>query len=75
MKTTGAFRERLREAWIELKENPGRSFLQALGVMLGVRPQAPRRSARRVSIPTRRTLSLPDGASRLAFSFRAGALR
>lgn len=36
MKTTGAFRERLREAWIELKENPGRSFLQALGVMLGV---------------------------------------
>ena len=36
MSTTGAFRERLREAWIELKENPGRSFLQALGVMLGV---------------------------------------
>lgn len=36
MKTSGAFRERLREAWIELKENPGRSFLQALGVMLGV---------------------------------------
>jgi ABC-type antimicrobial peptide transport system permease subunit len=36
MKTTGAFRERLRESWIELKENPGRSFLQALGVMLGV---------------------------------------
>lgn len=36
MNTTGAFRERLREAWIELRENPGRSFLQALGVMLGV---------------------------------------
>lgn len=36
MKTSGAFRERLLEAWIELKENPGRSFLQALGVMLGV---------------------------------------
>lgn len=36
MKTSGAFRERLREAWIEIKENPGRSFLQALGVMLGV---------------------------------------
>jgi putative ABC transport system permease protein len=36
MKTSGAFRERLREAWIELRENPGRSFLQALGVMLGV---------------------------------------
>jgi ABC-type antimicrobial peptide transport system permease subunit len=36
MKSTGAFRERLHEAWIEIKENPGRSFLQALGVMLGV---------------------------------------
>jgi len=36
MKTTGAFRERLLEAWTELRENPGRSFLQALGVMLGV---------------------------------------
>ena len=35
-KTSGAFRERLLEAWIELRENPGRSFLQALGVMLGV---------------------------------------
>ncbi len=33
---TGAFRERLSEAWIELRGNPGRSFLQALGVMLGV---------------------------------------
>jgi ABC-type antimicrobial peptide transport system permease subunit len=36
VKTSGAFRERLREAWIEIRENPGRSFLQALGVMLGV---------------------------------------
>jgi putative ABC transport system permease protein len=34
--TSGAFRERLFEAWIELRGNPGRSFLQALGVMLGV---------------------------------------
>jgi putative ABC transport system permease protein len=31
-----AFLERLHEAWIELRENPGRSVLQALGVMLGV---------------------------------------
>jgi putative ABC transport system permease protein len=36
VKTSGAFRERLHEAWIELRANPGRSFLQALGVMLGV---------------------------------------
>ena len=36
MSTTGAFRERLHEAWTELRGNPGRSFLQALGVMLGV---------------------------------------
>ncbi len=36
MRTSGAFRERLTEAWIELRGNPGRSFLQALGVMLGV---------------------------------------
>jgi ABC-type antimicrobial peptide transport system permease subunit len=36
MKSTGAFRERLYEAWTELRENPGRSLLQALGVMLGV---------------------------------------
>jgi putative ABC transport system permease protein len=35
-KASGAFRERLHEAWIELRGNPGRSFLQALGVMLGV---------------------------------------
>jgi ABC-type antimicrobial peptide transport system permease subunit len=34
--SSGAFLERLREAWIELRENPGRSVLQALGVMLGV---------------------------------------
>jgi putative ABC transport system permease protein len=32
----GAGRERLVEAWIEIRENPGRSLLQALGVMLGV---------------------------------------
>jgi len=35
-RSTGSFRERLQESWIELKESPGRSFLQALGVMLGV---------------------------------------
>ena len=36
MKMTGAFRERLRSAWTEIRENLGRSVLQALGVMLGV---------------------------------------
>jgi putative ABC transport system permease protein len=36
MSSSGAFRERLLEAWTELRANPGRSFLQALGVMLGV---------------------------------------
>ncbi len=36
MSSSGAFRERLLEAWIELRSNPGRSVLQALGVMLGV---------------------------------------
>lgn len=36
MRTTGAFRERLRSAWVEIAENPGRSLLQALGIMLGV---------------------------------------
>lgn len=36
MKRTGAFRERLRSAWVEIAENPGRSLLQALGIMLGV---------------------------------------
>ncbi len=33
---SGAFRERLRSAWTEIRENLGRSALQALGVMLGV---------------------------------------
>jgi ABC-type antimicrobial peptide transport system permease subunit len=36
MRATGAFRERLRSAWTELAENPGRSALSALGVTLGV---------------------------------------
>ena len=36
MKTSGAFRERLFGAWVEVRENLGRSVLQALGVMLGV---------------------------------------
>ncbi|MDP1832096.1 MAG: ABC transporter permease [Geothrix sp.] len=36
MATTGAFRERLLEAWVEIRENLGRSILQALGVLLGV---------------------------------------
>jgi ABC-type antimicrobial peptide transport system permease subunit len=36
VKHSGAFRERLRESWIEIRENPGRSLLQALGVVLGV---------------------------------------
>jgi ABC-type antimicrobial peptide transport system permease subunit len=33
---TGAFRERLVEAWVEIRENLGRSTLQTLGVVLGV---------------------------------------
>jgi ABC-type antimicrobial peptide transport system permease subunit len=33
---SGAFIERLRSAWTELAENPGRSALQALGITLGV---------------------------------------
>lgn len=33
---TGAFRVRLSSAWTEVRENLGRSSLQALGVMLGV---------------------------------------
>jgi len=33
---TGAFRERLRNSWVEIRENVGRATLQALGVMLGV---------------------------------------
>ncbi len=36
MKGSGAFRERLFEAWVEIRENLGRSILQALGVLLGV---------------------------------------
>ena len=32
----GDFRERLIEAWAEIRDNLGRSSLQALGVMLGV---------------------------------------
>ncbi|WLT30058.1 ABC transporter permease [Geothrix sp. PMB-07] len=36
MKTSGAFRERLHGAWTEIRENLGRSVLQALGVLLGV---------------------------------------
>jgi putative ABC transport system permease protein len=34
--TSGAFRERLQGAWVEIHENLGRSVLQALGVLLGV---------------------------------------
>jgi len=33
---TGAFRERTHAAWVEIRENLGRSVLQSLGVMLGV---------------------------------------
>lgn len=33
---TGKFRERVRNAWTEMRENPARSALQALGVILGV---------------------------------------
>jgi putative ABC transport system permease protein len=36
VKFTGAFRARLFEAWVEMRENLGRSTLQALGVMVGV---------------------------------------
>jgi putative ABC transport system permease protein len=36
MKKTGALRQRLRDAWTEIRENLGRCTLQALGVMLGV---------------------------------------
>jgi len=36
MATTGAFSERVFSAWVEIRENLGRSTLQALGVMLGV---------------------------------------
>src|SRR5580765_5410766 len=33
---SGAFRERVRNSWVEIRENLGRASLQALGVMLGV---------------------------------------
>jgi putative ABC transport system permease protein len=33
---TGAFRERVLDSWIEIRENLGRSSLQAIGVVLGV---------------------------------------
>lgn len=33
---SGAFTERVRNAWVELRENAGRASLQSLGVMLGV---------------------------------------
>lgn len=36
MTANGAFRERLFSAWTEIRENLGRSVLQALGVTLGV---------------------------------------
>ena len=32
----GAFRERLRNSWVEMRENLTRSILQSLGVILGV---------------------------------------
>ncbi|HEY3169396.1 MAG TPA: hypothetical protein VGK08_00185, partial [Thermoanaerobaculia bacterium] len=36
MMFSGAFRERVRNSWVEMRENPARSVLQALGVILGV---------------------------------------
>lgn len=36
MTSSGAFRERLLEAWTEIRENLGRATLQTLGVLLGV---------------------------------------
>ncbi len=36
MAGTGAFRERVREAWVEIRQNLGRAVLQTLGVLLGV---------------------------------------
>jgi ABC-type antimicrobial peptide transport system permease subunit len=36
MKFNGAFRERLRNSWVEMRENMTRSTLQSLGVILGV---------------------------------------
>jgi ABC-type antimicrobial peptide transport system permease subunit len=32
----GKFRERVRNAWVEMRENPARASLQSLGVILGV---------------------------------------
>lgn len=36
MRLNGKLRERFHEAWVEIRQNFGRSILQALGVMLGV---------------------------------------
>src|SRR5512140_1056725 len=36
LKATGAFGLRIAESWTEIRENMGRSALQALGVMVGV---------------------------------------
>ena len=36
VKLSGAFRERLRNSWVEMRENLTRSVLQSLGVILGV---------------------------------------
>jgi hypothetical protein len=36
MTFNGQFRERLRNSWVELRENLTRSVLQSLGVILGV---------------------------------------
>jgi putative ABC transport system permease protein len=36
MTFNGAFTERVRNSWVEIRENLGRASLQALGVMLGV---------------------------------------
>ena len=36
MQLSGAFRQRVLESWDEIRENFGRSVLQALGVMVGV---------------------------------------
>ena len=33
---SGAFRERVRNSWVEMRENPARAGLQALGVIVGV---------------------------------------
>lgn len=36
MTLSGAFRARLEESWIEMRENLGRAVLQTLGIMVGV---------------------------------------